>query len=927
MRSTDNKTTTSSQAQKSTPTRGSFFQKGEEGQSFFQYGDTIQREAFFEPTEEADVQAKLKIGPVNDAFENEADQVADQVVQRMADPAADTTPATDISPQAEEEELQREEESTEELVQAKAIGTGEEDIRRKCSACEQEGGMIRRMPIEEETSPKVQAKCEACSMKDHAVQPMRISRRATSSDGGTSVPSGFSQKLNASKGGGSPLGTTTRSKMEGAFGGQDFSSVRIHTGSQATELSNSIQAKAFTHGNDIYFNRGQFDPNSRNGQHLIAHELTHTVQQGGGVRRKETGRDLGAAEARALNSYSVKKDVDTIEDRLQGFTSLWDSDDIVKVFQGKSPATHQAILTELKKRASQNNTTANGMVDWLLDDLTAEDRGVLSEMLVKSKVREAIRIQAKAILNLLHGYTSENDSAAILNLFKQLGNSQVDAVLTELESQAGQSTKDFRNWLLHGWDLTSVHVHKLVQFFYQAGTPKALNGYARQYTYEHIIYLLKGYTSIADSNSILNHFEWTPAKERKNIIKLLEPIASKRWQQTAPIMLMGQLTKGDYNAIRALPGLGYLPKHIDNRGWGEWIGDGVIWFFDWVWTVIQWIVCGVVGIVWGIIEAIIGIIGFIIDIVKAAIDIVGAIFYFITGGAIGSQSWLNVKNFFRGIGQLFSAPMDVVSLAWEEFMLEAKLIQGPFEACKEAFFWTSSIAKLVVDIVLIIKGVAMLVRKGISIGVKGFKALRQRFASPKAKVKPKPNSEPHPEFIDNGVRSKDQPFTPKAPKTNWHPNTTDELKFGEFKYSQSSVKPVLGDGKTTIDDLAKTMRKNGWDYSKEPPKMIDMGDGNVVSLDHRRLVAAQKAGIKKVPVQVIDGKTGITEALARTRNFTVSSKASLAIRTEIGKLIGYGGPVPKGYVAKNYREAIILRSARQGKGFSLTGSYDTPVIK
>ena len=68
--------------------------------------------------------------------------------------------------------------------------------------------------------------------------------------------------------------------MESAFGA-DFSGVRIHAGSAAAGLSRDIQAHAFTHGSDIYFNHGQYDPHTDGGRRLLAHELTHVVQQRG----------------------------------------------------------------------------------------------------------------------------------------------------------------------------------------------------------------------------------------------------------------------------------------------------------------------------------------------------------------------------------------------------------------------------------------------------------------------------------------------------------------------------------------------------------------------------------------------------------------------------------------------------------------------
>jgi hypothetical protein len=73
--------------------------------------------------------------------------------------------------------------------------------------------------------------------------------------------------------------------MENAFS-TDFTSVKIHTGSQAAEMSKGISAKAFTYGNDIYFDEGQYNPASAQGRHLLAHELTHTMQQGGEIGRQ-----------------------------------------------------------------------------------------------------------------------------------------------------------------------------------------------------------------------------------------------------------------------------------------------------------------------------------------------------------------------------------------------------------------------------------------------------------------------------------------------------------------------------------------------------------------------------------------------------------------------------------------------------------------
>ncbi len=69
--------------------------------------------------------------------------------------------------------------------------------------------------------------------------------------------------------------------------GSDFSRVKVHTDQTADTLNRSIQARAFTTGNDVFFRQGEYNPQSRGGQELIAHELTHVVQQGGVQRKRQ----------------------------------------------------------------------------------------------------------------------------------------------------------------------------------------------------------------------------------------------------------------------------------------------------------------------------------------------------------------------------------------------------------------------------------------------------------------------------------------------------------------------------------------------------------------------------------------------------------------------------------------------------------------
>ena len=129
---------------------------------------------------------------------------------------------------------------------------------------------------------------------------MKESQGATT--GSNNVVSGsLEDTLSSTKGHGEKLPEETRDEMESAFG-TDFSGVKIHTGSSSEEMNSDLNAQAFTRGKDIYFNKGKYNTHTSGGRHLLAHELTHVVQQGGDaaappVRRSAAGLSSGGAGA------------------------------------------------------------------------------------------------------------------------------------------------------------------------------------------------------------------------------------------------------------------------------------------------------------------------------------------------------------------------------------------------------------------------------------------------------------------------------------------------------------------------------------------------------------------------------------------------------------------------------------------------------
>ena len=226
-------------------------------------------------------QAKLTIGQPNDKYEQEADRVADQVM-RMSD--ADVAQR---QPENEEEEdtlqakpladqitplVQRQEESPEkeEPVQAK-LHDGEM-LQRICAECEEE--TVQRQP-EENEDEEIQAKSEPGEAP--------------------SVTPSLESRINSLQGGGQPLDPATRSFFEPRFG-HDFSQVRVHTDSNASETAKSVNAKAFTLGGNMVFGSNEYQPRSTEGKILLAHELTHTIQQ------SQSGRLSTASVAQRLGN-------------------------------------------------------------------------------------------------------------------------------------------------------------------------------------------------------------------------------------------------------------------------------------------------------------------------------------------------------------------------------------------------------------------------------------------------------------------------------------------------------------------------------------------------------------------------------------------------------------------------------------------------
>ncbi len=158
------------------------------------------------------------------------------------------------------------------------VGSGPQ-VQMNCAACEQEERLQKKEGEEEEgILPQVQKKPIFESNEKPPGGALQAKSDGTLSEASPDLES----RLSASQGSGQALPENTRGSMESAFGA-DFSSVRVHTGSEAVQMNQELGAQAFTHGSDVYFGSGKYSPGSTEGNRLLGHELTHVVQQGGTV--------------------------------------------------------------------------------------------------------------------------------------------------------------------------------------------------------------------------------------------------------------------------------------------------------------------------------------------------------------------------------------------------------------------------------------------------------------------------------------------------------------------------------------------------------------------------------------------------------------------------------------------------------------------
>ncbi|WP_434685253.1 eCIS core domain-containing protein [Pseudanabaena minima] len=339
------------------------------------------------------IQAKLNIGEPNDKYEKEADTTAAKVVQKI-----------NSSPQGRSVQKQESMESEDEELQMKP-----------------EISKIQRQ--------------EAMEDEDEELQTKSLVQRRENLKGGE-ASTDLESSIQQARGSGQSLDPNLQSKMGQAMGA-DFSGVKVHTDSQSDQLNQSIQAKAFTTGQDIFFRQGAYNPSSKSGQELIAHELTHTVQQGAASKvRSKVQRNIQNPNLIQRNPFmlmegyhllkNTSRDISNTYIKNKGTDAQKEVAECVKEIRSIMENPHvrsitsgyfSTILSKAKSYLTENDPlveTMKGFIDMLSELITRvqEMREVEHKKLEKKGLS---RVKNQMVLSNMRMYESSSSRIGYRN--------------------------------------------------------------------------------------------------------------------------------------------------------------------------------------------------------------------------------------------------------------------------------------------------------------------------------------------------------------------------------------------------------------------------------------------------------------------------------------------------------------------------------
>lgn len=232
-------------------------------------------------------QSKLAVNELGDSHEKEADSVANAVVnQKQSKPVVqqkEISPIQRLATTSEEEKvssnderMERDKEKPFQKKPAEPEKEKEETVQKKDDPLKEKDIHRKEDPLKEKDKT-VQKKEADLKEKEEDKSPAAVQKKQVASSSNAVSPQ-LSNSVENSSGKGSSLPKKTLYEMNHSFG-RDFSGVRIHHDGESASMNKELEAHAFTHGYDIYFNQGKFNPENAEGKFLLAHELTHVLQQ------------------------------------------------------------------------------------------------------------------------------------------------------------------------------------------------------------------------------------------------------------------------------------------------------------------------------------------------------------------------------------------------------------------------------------------------------------------------------------------------------------------------------------------------------------------------------------------------------------------------------------------------------------------------
>jgi Domain of unknown function (DUF4157) len=347
--------------------------------------------ASFAPVLHEFIQPKLTVGTPNDKYEQEADRVANEVMRMpsVKEESNSTSPMTTEFPSMQ-------------LLQIDKVTS----IQRKNSQLEKEDdGEIKEEEI-------VQAK----SNSDRSITPSSL----------------IETQLSSSKKRGASLPLSTRAFMESRFG-HDFSSVQVYSDANAISMNHQLNSRAFTHGDSIYFGRGQYNPNTQTGQYLLAHELTHVMQQTGTIKRK---MNLSQAE-------NISEPVETESES----SNLGDSQNFLDV---------EIIIKQIINALGSEPDSRSGRVKLLLSRLNLSTRHTVLSQLQTRLSSE----QQQTLQTILSELTPDRSQSQTNWETSQQGSLTKDRPLTNANTSQSIE-RDIVNQMTNRENLERVHLTQL----------------------------------------------------------------------------------------------------------------------------------------------------------------------------------------------------------------------------------------------------------------------------------------------------------------------------------------------------------------------------------------------------------------------------------------------------------------------------------